>query len=149
MCGGQAKLDAITQELQELAGAEELTRRLTGEVEEFGKRERSASAAVEEATGRTRAAKDEVAHLESEDRARERLLRQSSLEKSQAELRTEQVRNQATIDLARLRPPLGESARQRARAGVRRRRSGTFHRRHNESLQAVQVRTNASGRSRQ
>ncbi|HXB70920.1 MAG TPA: AAA family ATPase [Candidatus Acidoferrales bacterium] len=136
----QAKLDAITQELQELAGAEELTRRLAGEVEESGKRERSASAAVEEATERARAAKDEVAHLESEDRARERLLRQSSLEKIQAELRTEQVRNQAAIDLARAVETAGgrvrsaESESRRSKETVR-----DLDRRHNESLQAVQV----------
>jgi hypothetical protein len=43
-------------------------------------------------------AKEEVARLESEDRAQECLLKRTSLEKRRAELQSEQVRTGAALD---------------------------------------------------
>jgi len=51
-----------------------------------------------EANERARAVSEEVARLQSEDRAREQLLKRNSLEKRRAELRAEQVQIKAKLD---------------------------------------------------
>ena len=69
------------------------------EVENCAKRERAANQELEQATQRVQAAKDELARLQSEDRARERMLQQESTHKHCAELRTRQVQTEAALAL--------------------------------------------------
>jgi DNA repair exonuclease SbcCD ATPase subunit len=98
---GKARLTAITKILEELATAERHHSDCIQHVAHVVGREQSVKTALTHANKQAQAANEEVVRLQSEDRARERLLKQSSLEKRQAELRTEQVQTKASLDQIR------------------------------------------------
>ena len=127
----QSKVNEIDRELQQLAGAEELHRQLIAAVEAGAKKTQSTQAALDEAAKQVAAAKDEVARLESADKARDRQLRQAALEKQQADLRTEQVRNQAAIEQLRAVESADAQSRQLAQAVK------DLEQRHQKALEAV------------
>ena len=127
----QSKVNEIDLELQQLAGAEELHCKLIAEVEAATKETQSTQAARDEAAKQVAAAKDEVARLESADKARERQLRQAAFEKQQADLRTEQVRNQAAIAQLRAVESADTQSRQLAQTVK------DFEQRHQKALEAV------------
>jgi hypothetical protein len=91
-------LDEITKKLQDLAESEERLRNLGQQLASLAKQEQTAQEVLMDARQGAQAAKEEVARLESEDSARERLLKQSSLEKRRAESQKEQLQLQAKIE---------------------------------------------------
>jgi DNA repair exonuclease SbcCD ATPase subunit len=91
----KARLAEITKQLKELADAERLHEDSIRQVASLAMQEETAQVALTKAGARAQAAKDELARLQSDDRASERKLKQSTLEARRADLRTEQARNQA------------------------------------------------------
>jgi hypothetical protein len=98
----RSKLGEITNTLQALAQAEDRRRLLSQQVEELAGRASTARMQAVEAARQLRAAKDELTRLESEDAARERLLRRTSIEKRRAELDTGQAKAEAILHRVRL-----------------------------------------------
>jgi hypothetical protein len=97
---GQSKsrLTEIRKIMEELASVERQCNDCVKKIGQLGDQERSAKGALTEANRKVQVASEEVGRLQSEDRARERLLKRSSLEKRRAELRTEQVQIKASLD---------------------------------------------------
>jgi hypothetical protein len=93
----KAQLSSITRTLQELRDAEESYSALLGQVNALRDREQSARAAAVEAANNAQFAKEELARLQSEDRERERMVQQASLEKQQAELIGAQAENKMLL----------------------------------------------------
>lgn len=94
----KARLSVITGELAQLAGSEKLHADAVRRVASLVKKEESAKEALTEAHARVQAANDELASLQNEDRVRERLLKQSTLETQRADLRTEHAQNLAALE---------------------------------------------------
>ncbi len=92
-------LRAVEAVMRELRQTETQLAAALAEVESCATRERAANREFEDATQRTQAAKEELVRLQSEDRARERLLQQESAHKQCAELRTRQVQTEASLAL--------------------------------------------------
>jgi hypothetical protein len=95
---GKVRLADITKTLEELASAEKNHNDCVQQVANLIRQEGAAKTVFTEANEGARAASEEVARHQSKDRARERLLKQNSLEKRRAELRTEQVQIKASLD---------------------------------------------------
>jgi len=134
----RARLAEIAAAIEELARAEEGQRALIREVEKLAKREQAAGAALAGAAARAQAAKDEVARQQSEDRARERLLKRTSLEKRIAELRTDEAQTGAALD--RVRAVEKAAAKVQAleqETLVLSKAAGDLERRHREASEAV------------
>jgi hypothetical protein len=87
----------VTTTLQELDDAEKAHTGLVQRVDELRKKEQSGQATLAGATQEVQAAKEEVTRLQSEDRARERSIIRSNLEKRRAELVAEALQNDALI----------------------------------------------------
>jgi hypothetical protein len=94
----KARLSDISKTFQELATAQQLHRDSVQCVSNLVRQEQRLKTALTEANERVRAVSEEVARLQSEDRAREQLLKRNSLEKRRAELRAERVRIKAALD---------------------------------------------------
>ncbi len=97
----KARLAEILAATGALAQAEERRRDLARQVEDLGKRAEKARTVAAKAAQQAQSAKEEAARLQSEDRAREHALKRASIEKRQAELQSEQLRNQAALDRIR------------------------------------------------
>lgn len=135
---GKARLADITKTLEELAGAEKNHSDCVQQVANLVRQEDSAKTVLTEANEGARAASEEVARLQSEDRARERLLKQNSLEKRRAELRTEQVQIKASLDRIYAVETATENVRARA-SEVREltEQIGDIGKRHDAALETV------------
>jgi chromosome segregation ATPase len=91
-------LGEITKKLRDLTESEERMRKLGQQLASFAKQKQTTQEALMAAKQLAQAAKEEVTRLQSEDRARERLLKQGFLEKHRAELQAEQLQIQAKIE---------------------------------------------------
>ena len=94
----KAQLADILKQLAELAAAEKRRNDLARSVAMLQDLEAASKRVVSEASARVTSAADAVAQIQSEDRVRERLLKQSTLEKRQADLGAERERNQGALD---------------------------------------------------
>jgi hypothetical protein len=138
LADGRARLAEIARTGQDLALAEEGQRALIRHVEKLAKREQAARAALAEAVQRAQAAKDEVARQQSEGRARERLLKRTSLEKRGAELQTEEAQTGATLDRIRaLETAAAKVQTQEQESLALTKAAADLERRHGEASQAV------------
>ena len=97
----EARLAGITAAFAELAQAEARRCALVVQVEDLGKRAEAARTAAAKAARQLQSAREEAARLESSDRANELLLKRASLEKRQAELQAEQLRNRGGLERIR------------------------------------------------
>jgi DNA repair exonuclease SbcCD ATPase subunit len=93
-----ARLKEITDALATVSEAEKRQHELAGRVAEMGKQEQKAGEAKREAEALVDEASEALARLRSEDRIRERQLKQAELEKRLAELRTDQERNAGALE---------------------------------------------------
>jgi DNA repair exonuclease SbcCD ATPase subunit len=91
-------LAEITKKLLDLAQSEERLVRFGERLAALSTQEQSAQEALLNVMRSTEAAREELTRLQSEDSARERLLKQGSLEKRYAELQREQLQTQAKIE---------------------------------------------------
>jgi len=91
------RLSEIDDALKQLETAESLHKELEQRVVKLQQQRKVASAALIEATETARIAKENLARLQSEDSARERQLKQTTLEGRRAELRVEQEQTESTI----------------------------------------------------
>lgn len=94
----EVRLAEITKTVQELTLAEEGHRALIRKVEKLSKREQALRTALDAAVLQEQTAKDEVTRQQSEDRARERLLKRTSLESQGAQLHADQLQTTAALD---------------------------------------------------
>lgn len=94
----KAQLLEITEELDALVTAESNQLNLAERVITLQNAEESSRAPRQAAAARVKAAEDALAQLQSEDRARERLLKQHSLETRQADFHAEQEKNQGVLE---------------------------------------------------
>jgi len=92
-----ACLGVITKQLQELSDAERAHTDGIPHVARLTTTREEARVAWNTAAEQAQRAKDELARLQSEDRIRERQLEQSTLEARRADLRSEQLRHQASL----------------------------------------------------
>jgi hypothetical protein len=121
-----ARLFEITKTRNDLAEAEDRHRELVRQVSKLCQMEQSAREALAGASQKTQAAKEGLALLKSEDRERERLLKQTSLEKRRAELQTAMKESETALE--RVRAVEAASGRvQRQRMNARSWRSGSRH----------------------
>jgi DNA repair exonuclease SbcCD ATPase subunit len=137
---GNTRLDEIIKTLQKLENAEKDHNGRVQRAAELRKQEESRQAICAAAAQEARAVKEEVARLQSEDRARERSLRKSNLEKRRAELLSEQLQNDVLID--RIRSVEAATKRVDTEEGQNRQLTETIaelKRRHEESIRAVQA----------
>ena len=98
-CNG--RLSEITQTRNDLAEAENRHRELVRQVTKLRERGQSAKEALAAASQNTQAAKEGLALLQSEDRERDRLLKQTSLEKRRAELQTATKESETALERVR------------------------------------------------
>src|SRR5262249_35769696 len=96
-----ARLSEIMNTRNDLAEAEDRHRELVRQVSKLREREQLASDVLAVASQKTQAAKEGLTLLESEDRERERLLKQTSLEKGRAELQTAIKESEAALERVR------------------------------------------------
>jgi DNA repair exonuclease SbcCD ATPase subunit len=94
----KSKLGVIAGALQNLAQADDRRRAMAQQVTDLGRRADTAREKSAQAGERVWAAKEEMTRLQSEDLARELLLRRTSLEKRRAELETEEAKAAATLE---------------------------------------------------
>jgi hypothetical protein len=106
-----ARHNEIRKTLEELAGTEQLHRDSVKQVENLTAQAHLATTASTEANRRVQVASEEVERQQREDWVRERLLKQSSLEKRRAELQTEQIQTQASLERIHLIEVATESVR--------------------------------------
>ena len=97
----ETRVAAIARELRELAEAERVHAEHGLRIEGLSKVREKAKVARDVAARTMDQAKDALARLESEDRARERQLQQSTLETRLAGLRTENLRQQTSVESIR------------------------------------------------
>lgn len=93
----KARLGVITNELQELFKAERAHADGILHIAALTKTREEAQVAYNDASGGAQKANEELARLQSEDRIRERQLEQSRLDARRADLRSEQLRHQASL----------------------------------------------------
>lgn len=132
------RLSEIADTLQGLRDAEKVHQELEQRVIELRQKEQSAQVALTVVTQAAQCANEEVARLQSDDSAKERLLKRTELEGRHAKLRVEQGETEGT--LARIRSV--ETATNRLRTAESESRSLTediaeIARRHEESTNAI------------
>lgn len=93
----KTRLREITAELNALADAEKRQLELAQRVATLQNAEGTWKADFQKAAARVKEAEGTLVRLQSEDRARERVLKQNTLERRQADLRAEQERNQGVL----------------------------------------------------
>ena len=94
----RARLEEITDALATVSEAEKRQHELADRVAEMGQKEQKAGEAKRAAEALVDEASEAFARLRSEDRIRERQLKQAELEKRLAELRTDQERNAGALE---------------------------------------------------
>ena len=97
----ETRLAAIAKELRELADAERVHTEHGQRIDALSKLREKAKVTRDEAARKMDQAKDALAKLESEDRVRERQLQLSALETRLAGLRTENLRQQGSVESIR------------------------------------------------
>lgn len=93
-------LDQIAQQFREVSDAELRVAESVRQIAELAEREHAAGHAMAEGKARVEDAQQELARLQSEDRAQQRLLQQTTLDARRAVLNSEQIENQVVLERA-------------------------------------------------